>query len=320
MASSDHLISRDPNFGWDPWLNGDRPTALAQAVPALAPTVYTGADTIRGDINLLPPGLDVYMSYVDNYGGFPELVAWRDAHAPTAQVWSITIFGGPAMVADMEPGAMHISDFAGWYDHTADHGLGVPVGYTSASNMGMLISAAGGRPFIKWSAHYGFGPHICGPATCGWPQADWTQWDDKGAQGQNFDRSLGLILPGGSPPPPSSPKGSVMIAMAQNADGRLEAFSALQDGQVKHIWQTQPSGSWNGKPGVTAYYWANLGSTGGKPVGISAERNADGRLEIAVRLDDGSAVHTWQDAPGGSWHGSQPGRNALWESFGNPGN
>jgi hypothetical protein len=31
-----------------------------------------------------------------------------------------------------------------------------------------------------------------------------------------------------------------------NADGRLEVFGVGTDGVVRHTWQTQPSGPWNG--------------------------------------------------------------------------
>jgi hypothetical protein len=280
--------------------------------------IYTGADTIGADIGLLPKGRDVYGSYVDNYGGFPELLAW--AQGSGAQCWSITIFGNRAMFGDFQRGAMVNGDFPHWYDAVADRSLGIPGGYTSASNMAALISASGGRPFWRWSAHYGHGPHICGPSTCGYPQVHWTQWADVGPSGQNCDQSLGTVLPGApTPPSPPSPKGTSMIASGKNQDGRQEVFAALQSGEIKHIWQTATSGAWNGSPGVTPYFWADLGNVGGTPVGISVDMNFSNCLEVFVRLSDGSAVHCWQNAPGGTWHGSQPGSNATWEPLGNPG-
>lgn len=167
-------FTRDPNFGYDPWLTDKprpielmlaapdaHPLAVAAAVHPLTPAppaLFDGADTIGGDIGLLPAGLNAYMSYVDNFRGFDELVARFPA---------------------------------------GRHPVGPPWGYTSASNMSSLIATAGARPFIKWSAHFGHGPHICGPHTCGFPQADWTQWDDHGAGGQNIDRSIGTVFPAG---------------------------------------------------------------------------------------------------------------------------
>lgn len=40
------------------------------------------------------------------------------------------------------------------------------------------------------SAHYGPHPHICGPGTCGFPQADATQHNDHGPHNENVDLNL----------------------------------------------------------------------------------------------------------------------------------
>jgi hypothetical protein len=117
-------------------------------------------------------------------------------------------------------------------------------------------------------------------------------------------------------------KGGAMLAEAVNADGRRERFTALASGQIKHIWEVRSAdGSlhWNGKAGVTPYYWEDLGNVGGTPVGISVGRDARNCLSVCVKLADGSAKECWQLTPGGAWHGSQPGRTALWEGFDYPG-
>lgn len=321
------ILHQDPNFGWDPWIGPGKPQtdlSLEEFLAVQSQTLHVGADAIAGDIDLFPLGLDYYGSYVDNYGGWAELQAWAAIHAPNALLMSYTIFGDPALCADVEQGAMVNSDLlpGRWPDTKAwRDAQGKFWVYTSASNFSALNQSIGNRTdVVRIAAHYGFGPHICGPGTCGWPQADWTQWDDKGSLGQNIDRLIGTYLPSAQPtPPPPAPKGSEMIAVTTNADGRQEAFSVLQSGEVKHIWQTVANGSWNGKAGVTPYYWADLGNTGGTPVGISAGRNQDGRLEVFVKLADGSCVHCWQDSAGGSWNGSKPGVNASWQSFGSPG-
>ena len=189
------LIHKDPAFGYAPWPNAT--VTPEQATAELATATYDGQDTIRGSIPVLTPGASMYASYVDNLRGYdPELIAWARIHAPHAFLLSITIFGNRARCADVQPGAMQVGQFAHWYDTQAikDGGL-EPWGYTSASSMQALINAASGREFVRWSAHYGFGRHLCGPGTCGWPQADWTQWDDKGLSGQNVDRSVGRLLP-----------------------------------------------------------------------------------------------------------------------------
>ncbi len=160
-------FTRDPAFGLDPW-NGpgepigddgdhERMRALFRESVMAPETIYSGSDTLSGEIDHLIGTDQVFMSYVDNFGGFGEL----EARFPTGVV------------------------------------AGLPWGYTSASNMASLIANGGGRQFVRWSAHYGFGPHICGPSTCGFPQSTWTQWADTGPNGENIDRSLGTYLPAG---------------------------------------------------------------------------------------------------------------------------
>jgi hypothetical protein len=197
---------QSPRFGYDPWLGPNPPPLSDVLARELAPVdlatlsattgtpVYTGADALTGDIILLPADLNAYMSYVDNYGGWGQLVA-RFAHT-NAYLVSITIFGGVAHCADVESGAMVDSDLAHWYDTAALKPDGrVPWVYTNAANRAACDAAMGQRPHIKWSAHVGFGPHICSPTVCGYPQADWTQWAFSGAGGQNIDRSVGTYLP-----------------------------------------------------------------------------------------------------------------------------
>ena len=84
------------------------------------------------------------------------------------------------------------------------------------------------------------------------------------------------------------------IAVANNADGRLEIFARGTDGALWHQWQTAPSaGPWSG--------WSGLG---GGIVGTPAVgQNADGRLEVFVRGTDGALWHQWQVAPNGTWSG-----------------
>jgi hypothetical protein len=69
-----------------------------------------------------------------------------------------------------------------------------------------VINAAGNRAFIRWSAHVGHGPHICGPSTCGFPQVDWTQWAfGSGTNTQAaYDQSIGTWLPSAPRPKPPS--------------------------------------------------------------------------------------------------------------------
>src|SRR5215471_766933 len=104
----DATFHRDPSFGWDPWEGPGTPDPTGDWIDAAAHPVFSGADTLLGDIHLLPAGLDCYGSYVDNFGGYPELVA-RFGKTKAFLV-SITIFGNRARCADVEPGAMVASD------------------------------------------------------------------------------------------------------------------------------------------------------------------------------------------------------------------
>jgi hypothetical protein len=100
--------------------------------------------------------------------------------------------------------------------------------------------------------------------------------------------------------------GSNTVAVAQNADGRLEAFGVDKHGTVFHIWQTLPSGGWS--------EWEYLGSghqLGSLTLtqrfrlpranGAGVGQNKDGRLELFGVDFNGSVVHIWQTLPGGGW-------------------
>ena len=128
--------------------------------------VFAGADTVGGDIGLLPPGLQMYGSYIDNFGGYAELVARFGK--TKAFLLSITIFGGHSRCADVEPGAMIPSDLPRWLDNTAVRDGGLPPWvYTSASNMQACNDFIGDRIVVRWSAHFGHGPHILRPGQRG---------------------------------------------------------------------------------------------------------------------------------------------------------
>src|SRR2546421_245315 len=95
-------------------------------------------------------------------------------------------------------------------------------------------------------------------------------------------------------------------SIAQNADGRLEAFTIGTDGALWHIWQTTPNGTWS--------KWASMGLP--KAVSITSpptvEKNKDGRLEVLVSGHDGALWHIWQTVPGNGW--------GNWDSLGTPPN
>jgi hypothetical protein len=67
------------------------------------------------------------------------------------------------------------------------------------------------------------------------------------------------------------------LAIARNADGRLEVFVRGNNGDLWHIWQTSPYHGWSN--------WESLGAN--FPSGPVVGQNADGRLEVFVRGNNG---------------------------------
>ena len=109
---------------------------------------------------------------------------------PKAQHLSIALFAANnADALDVEAGAAVPSEIPGWYARQVQRGITRPVIYASASTMNdailPVLSQAGiSRARTRlWTAHYGLGEHICGPASCGALSigADGTQWTSKRA-------------------------------------------------------------------------------------------------------------------------------------------
>jgi surface antigen len=85
------------------------------------------------------------------------------------------------------------------------------------------------------------------------------------------------------------------IALARNADGRLEVFAVAASGASMHAWQFSAGGAWTG--------WAPFGGTF---TSIAAEANADGRLETFAAAADGTIFHRSQITAGSAWTAWQP--------------
>jgi hypothetical protein len=83
-----------------------------------------------------------------------------------------------------------------------------------------------------------------------------------------------------------------MMAVGRNADGRLEMFLLMPNGDVSRMWQLEPnSHSWSEGVSFGAVGWTD----------IWVASNADGRLEL-FGLIGGDVVHTWQLEPNShSW-------------------
>jgi hypothetical protein len=82
------------------------------------------------------------------------------------------------------------------------------------------------------------------------------------------------------------------LAVARNADGRLEIFAGLNNVAVWHIWQVAAGGAWSN--------WAELGTPSGLLENLGAAINSDGRLEVFA-LSGADVFHRWQVTAGGGW-------------------
>lgn len=143
------------------------------------------------DVHLLPAGASAYAGYLDgSYANFAQVKAGH----PQAHLIGIAVRtsdDGDAL--DVEPGDATIPQAPGWVKRQHARGAARPIVYVSASNAQQMISTLAGagisRPAYRlWAAHYGSGSHICGPHSCGYPQADATQFTSK-ALGKSLDES-----------------------------------------------------------------------------------------------------------------------------------
>lgn len=217
------------------------------------------------DINpdLLPAGYDAYAGYVD--GNWPDASAIK-AKFPAAEVLTVDVNGSntAANAIDVEPGDASNALAVLWVKAKVAAKAKLIVVYTSVSNVNALVAAlaAAGvnRAAVKiWSAHYGAGAHICGPATC-----KLTDWACDGTQftstafGASLDESLidsnffGVTIPVSATEPvlsvnatdaPASTGPVHLLQTHLNAWGYkltvdgvfgAETLTALQDFQAKH--------------------------------------------------------------------------------------
>lgn len=140
--------------------------------------------------NLAPAGADAYAGYVD--GRWPDYDGMLATH-PGAKYLAIDAVGTQhADCLDVEKGDSTPDHAPGWVKDWQRLNTPLPVIYMDASSMTDVVTAMtlAGYPrssYLLWSAHYTDYSHICGPTTCGFPQANGTQWTDHGGI---YDESL----------------------------------------------------------------------------------------------------------------------------------
>lgn len=145
-----------------------------------------------------PAGAQAYAAYIDGNVGNQPNYAFIVSTFPKASHLSIALYpNNNADALDVEAGASSPSDLPGWYAVQRKRGIQRPCVYASASAMTngilpVLSSANISRADIRlWTAHYGYGEHICGPGSCGLVpvDVDGTQWTSS-ALGRALDQSL----------------------------------------------------------------------------------------------------------------------------------
>lgn len=310
-------------FGYDGWPNAKtRPTAEEIADPdkmltlhqqwhaeiPSAQQVYYGADATRDYLHIIEALVDssgyrMLASYETasgwGYGDFPQLERDMAGH-PELFLLSYTVDpggNGRAHCADVEPRAMVPKQIPYWYDNYAiwqnDLDIPYPWVYSSASDMSTCNAYIGSRKAVRNAAHYGFGMHICGPESCGYPQVQWTQWINTGAHGENIDRQVGILLPLRGAPPPPKEEDMATMEFVKNADGRTEVVSINADGKFSHRWErTAGQRDWSD--------WSVLDG----PVKFKeliGTKRGDGAIEVLLKGVDGLHYISWQHGPNGSF-------------------
>jgi hypothetical protein len=153
-------------------------------------------DTVEN--SQFPAGAQAYAAYVNGGIGDQPNYNYVVSTFPNANHLSISLFASQdADALDVEPGAASPSDVPGWYNRQKQSGSYRPCIYASVSTMASSILSVLSQAKIPlsevrlWSAHYGAGQHICGPASCGLisVEMDGTQWTNN-ALGRNLDESL----------------------------------------------------------------------------------------------------------------------------------
>jgi peptidoglycan hydrolase-like protein with peptidoglycan-binding domain len=174
--------------------------ALDEATPTLL-----GQDSVG--VNSLEAGLPVYAGYA--YGPFDNWNALVARFGKTAKLISISpVVESSERVAclDVEPGNATPADAPAFYRLGKAGIVNKPTIYCSAGDTSAVVDALGNAginraSYYIWSAHW-IGKHICAPSTCGYPQADGTQYDSNNA----FDSDIFTAsMFGATPPPPPPP-------------------------------------------------------------------------------------------------------------------
>jgi hypothetical protein len=99
------------------------------------------------------------------------------------------------------------------------------------------------------------------------------------------------------------------VALARNADGRLEAFAVGGDGVVYNIWQQVPNGQGGWSP------WSSLADKALPSIAnIATISSNEGRIYVFLMGADGAVSYRAQASPNGPWANTVHlgGQGLLW--------
>jgi len=150
---------------------------VAFVKPAAIGATLLGQDSVG--VTSMSRGLVVYCGYEGGTLGYAN-----GRYTTMGQVYSVwpgkkyLSVGRDAI--DIEPGLASPGDAPNFVRNAHPSHTSKPVVYCSAGDLSAVIGALTNAGIARskyyvWSAHW-TGQHICGPATCGYPQADATQY------------------------------------------------------------------------------------------------------------------------------------------------
>jgi hypothetical protein len=229
---------------------------------------FAMADSINAsDLVNLPSRVVAFGGY-DN-GNWPDFQAIAAEH-PGSYLVDFTVFRtNTGTGGDFEPGDMGPDDAVPYVSERLAAGVARPIVYASISEymapiLEKLTAAGIARSsFRLLAAHYGYGPHICGPATCnlgGGIQCDGTQWADHADDGSglgNWDESLladdffsSAPKPPAPPPGPTEEDMSGISRTVTTKDKTRHRASIIYPGGAMHSWLPYGATRWSGPENV----------------------------------------------------------------------
>jgi hypothetical protein len=211
-------------------------------------------------VSEIPADAGAVLGYIDgDYVTFPEL----ERMFPNSNLLSTTVnHTGDAEVLDCEPGDVPSSgpEPGQWVRMQLGRGRYRPCPYASRDNMPAVLASIRSLGIKRsqhriLSAHYGIGPHICSPVSCGASfTADGTQWTDV-ALGRNLDESLladGFFRP--APAARPAPRVHPKVAAAGVTGAIVTAIQAVLHAKHLAITPAEASGITTAAATIAGYF------------------------------------------------------------------